>query len=368
MTPTNTWNHTTRLNFDWTISPTLLYHAGIGFFDTSEPNIPPQATEPEHHRLDGILRPHQVPPRLAASDSFFSGGYGGLASAPWSPASQPISGSKSPPLRTSLTWIRGNHTFKAGGEYVGEGFPEQSLWRANGGFGFSNAETADPYQNTVPLLYGAATATGTPYASFMLGLPDNLSLNPQTAVRLGDHSIGFYLQDSWKVTRKLTLDYGLRYDYETYMKEQYGRMQDASFTTPDANAGGKNGAVVYEGTCNCNFSHNYPYAFGPRIGAAYQIDSKTVLRGGGGIQYDAVEAPNGIVYSTADYYTLNPTAYGISPLTNTGGLAGGNPFAVGNPYGNAPITWPNFNSSKYPIANGGLYTPLSPFYCFLRPE
>ena len=35
------------------------------------------------------------------------------------------------------------------------------------------------------------------------------------------------------MTRKLTLDYGLRYDYQTYMKEQYGRMQDASFSTPD---------------------------------------------------------------------------------------------------------------------------------------
>ena len=82
------------------------------------------------------------------------------------------------------------------------------------------------------------------------------------------------------------------------------------FTTPDAKAGGRNGAVVYEATCNCSFSHNYPYACGPRLGAAYQIDSKTVLRGGAGIQYDAQEAPNGIVYSTADYYQLtrSPTA------------------------------------------------------------
>jgi len=214
------------------------------------------------------------------------------------------------------------------------------------------------------LLYGSGFATGTPYASFMLGLPDNLQLNPQTAVRLGDHSLGFFLQDSWKVTRKLTLDYGLRYDYETYMKEQFGRMQDASFTTPNTNAGGRDGAVVYEATCGCSFSKNYPYAWGPRLGGAYQIDSKTVLRGGAGIQYDATEAPNGIVYSTADYYTLNATSYGISPLQNFGGLQGGNPFAPGNPYGNAPIVWPNFNESKYPIANGGLYAPLNPFIFF----
>jgi hypothetical protein len=43
--------------------------------------------------------------------------------------------------------------------------------------------------------------------------------------------MGLFVQDSWKVTRKLTLDYGPRYDYQTYLKEQYGRMADASVST-----------------------------------------------------------------------------------------------------------------------------------------
>ncbi len=245
-----------------------------------------------------------------------------------------------------------------------EGYPDRSLWRANGNFAFGNAETSDPWQNGQPLNYGAGT--GFSYASFLLGLPDSLSLDPPTDVRLGYHSIGLFVQDSWKVTRKLTLDYGLRYDYETYMKEQYGRMQDASFTTPNTSAGGRDGAVVYEGTCNCNFSHNYPFMWGPRVGVAYQINTKTVLRGGAGVQYDAAEAPNGISYSTADYYTINPPGYGISPLQASHGLAGGNPYVAGNPYGNAPLTWPNFNESKYPIYNGatGTAPPLSPFIFF----
>jgi hypothetical protein len=362
VTPTNTWNHTTRLNYDQTISPTLLLHIGVGFFDTSEPNIPENYNQTQLG-LTGYYNPNQFP-TLAGLTNFISGGYQGPGFGTAGPGFTAQIWEQKPTATTSLTWIRGNHTFKAGGEYVGEGFPDKSLWRANGDFTFSAAETSDPYQNTVPLLLGTGLASGSPYASFLLGLPDSLSVDPATEVRLGDHSMGFFIQDSWKLTRKLTIDYGLRYDYETYMKEQYGRMQDASFTTPNTSAGGRDGAVVYEATCNCNFSHNYPYAFGPRIGAAYQIDSKTVLRGGGGIQYDAAEAPNGIVYSTADYYTFNPTAYGISPLTNSKGLQGGNPFAPGNPYGNAPLVWPNFNQSKYPIANGGLLAPLSPFIFF----
>jgi hypothetical protein len=70
---------------------------------------------------------------------------------------------------------------------------------------------------------------------------------------------------------------------QTYAKEQYGRMADASFSTPNPTVGGRLGAIVYAGygggRCHCVLSHNYPYAFGPRIGLAYQITSKTVARG-----------------------------------------------------------------------------------------
>ena len=116
------------------------------------------------------------------------------------------------------------------------------------------------------------------------------------------------------MTRKLTLDYGLRYDYQTYMTEQYGRMQDASFSTQDV-ALGRPGAVLYGASCNCEFSHNYPFAFGPRLGGAYQIDTKTVIRGGAGIQYDVAEAPNGVLYSAADYYHDQPERLRYQPAT-----------------------------------------------------
>jgi hypothetical protein len=347
-TDVNNWNHTTRLNYDQTITPTLLLHIGVGYFQTSQPHVPP-AFDQSTIGLKGFYA-NQIMPDLGG----LSGAQGG-----WGPGAGAIGATFSatafeekPTANASLTWIHGNHTFKAGADYTQEGYPVPSQWRANGNFTFSGAETGDPWQSTVAL--NVTNPTGFGYASFLTGLPDVMNLNAPTDSKLGYHSVGLFIQDSWKVTRKLTLDFGLRYDYQTFMKEQYGRMQDASFSTMDKRLG-RPGAVLYGATCKCDFSHNYPFAFGPRLGGAYQIDTKTVIRGGIGVQYDVEEAPNGVLYSAADYYTINPNGYGISPLPQ--GLQGGNTYAVGNPYGNIQVVWPNLDQDKYPIVNNGIAAP-----------
>jgi hypothetical protein len=349
----NEWNHTIRLNYDQSLRPTLLFHVGIGYFETSEPHVAPPFSQASIG-LKGYYA-NDIMPDISGIVGAQGGYFGGAIGSTFSATAY----EEKPTANTNLTWVRGNHTLKFGGDYVQEGYPTPSLWRANGNFTFSNAETSDPWQNTQALT--SPNPTGFSYASFLVGLPDTLNLNAPTDTRLGYHQIGLYAQDSWKVSRKFTLDYGLRYDYQTFMKEEYGRMQDASFNTFDP-VTGHDGAVLYGATCNCQFSHNYPYAFGPRVGGAYQIDSKTVLRGGAGIQYEVEEAPNGVLYSAADYYTIYSNGYGISPMQNTAnpaqnGLQGGNPYAPGNPFGNEPVVWPNLNEYKYPIPNNGILAP-----------
>jgi hypothetical protein len=153
------------------------------------------------------------------------------------------------------------------------------------------------------------------------------------------------------------MDYGLRYDYVTLLKEQYGRMQSAGFQTPNPVVGNRLGGVVYEATCHCSFNNNYPYALGPRLGVAYQITPKTVFRAGGGVSYGT--SPNNafLSYSVPDFYTINAPGYGLA----AGTLAAGNPFAPGNPYGNPVDVYPNFTPQFPPKTASGLINPSSPF-------
>src|SRR5579875_317283 len=352
-TPTAETNTTTRVNFDDTLRPTLLLHIGVGYFQDYDPTIPAQFNQTSIG-LHGYFDPNLFP-TISGLSNVFSGGWGanlgglgaGFGALLWE---------EKPTGNASMTWVHGNHIFKFGGEFTIDGYPEHSTWRANGDFAFGAAETADPWQNGQPLTI--ANPSGFAYASFLLGLPDNLSLSPYTQTKLGNHFMGFYAQDSWKVTRKFTLDYGLRYDFQTYLKEEHGRMQDASLSTPNPTVGGLPGAGIYEGygggRCNCSLSHNYPFAFGPRLGMAYQITPKTVLRAGAGLMYGLVQTPAGASYSTADYYAFNAPGYGISPLP--GGLASPNPYPN--------LTWPNFSTGKYPVETNGQLPPGNPFLFF----
>jgi hypothetical protein len=142
------------------------------------------------------------------------------------------------------------------------------------------------------------------------------------------------------VTRKLTIDYGLRYDFSTYLREQHGFYGIFSPSTPNPSAGGLPGAVIYEGygggRCNCEFAHNYPFAFGPRLGLAYQITSKTVLRIGAGVSYYKTDDQNGLSFSTGSEFIYSTPSYGNPAFVMQNGM----------PY---QITFPNFNPGQYPL-------------------
>jgi Carboxypeptidase regulatory-like domain/TonB dependent receptor len=359
--PTANRNVTQRANYDQTITPTLLFHVGVGYVQQYQPTDYPEFDQGSlgmhgyfqtnrFPSIGGIFDGAGATTNIAAGlGNFVTGGYGGPAGALGGigPAFIAFLWEEKPTANTNLTWVKGNHTFKFGGELIIDGYPERSGWRANGAFGINNAETADPWQNNQ--VFNFANPTGFSYASFMLGLPDDVEISPNTQTKTGQHSMGFYAQDSWKVTRRLTVDYGLRYDYQTYLTEQHGRMPIAGLSTPNPTVGGLLGATLYGASCKCEFSHNYPWAFGPRVGVAYQINTKTVLRAGAGITYGVVQTPSGLQYSLADYYTFNATGYGTPPAQH--------PFEQ-NPYPN--VTWPNYDPGKNPVLTAGLLPPSSP--------
>ncbi|HLI85165.1 MAG TPA: TonB-dependent receptor [Bryobacteraceae bacterium] len=332
-----------RLNYDYTLRPTMLLHLGIGY-QTSTLNMPAyvQNYNPSTELgLNGPFLPYAFP-NLSALSSAQGGVANGNVLSQYTLGSEFAGTEKTLEQKTvataNLTWVKDNHTYKAGAEMRIEGYPNYNIQGTTGQFAFSAAETGLPYLNaTGPA--GSGGTIGFPYASFLLGLVDNGNVREPAVAKLGKQEWGFFVQDSWKVTRKLTLELGLRYDYSTYEREQYGRFGSFSATTPNPSAGGLPGAVVYEATCKCNLAHNYPFALGPRLAFAYQFLPKTVIRGGAGLIYNGTANNNVITRQVTSSNPFSSPAFGQPAMV----------FSQGVPLTAAQIAWPNFNPGYYPL-------------------
>ncbi len=281
-------SHTVRLNYDQTLRPTLLLHVGAGFIRYVNPDTVPPDSSAFDSTAIGIPNPPGLGfPRFSAG-TLGGNVYGGLAIA-MGPGSRALYVTNKPTATAQLTWIHGNHSYKAGGEFKHDDFTNISYIGLSPAFNFSTAETAQP-------LYGQGLPSGTTIghalASFLLGLYDSASIGNTLAPQYRRNTWGFFVQDTWKIARKLTLDYGIRYDLQQPNQELWDRTSSFSGQVVNPNANGLLGGVLYEGSgagrCNCNFVHIYPYAVAPRLGFAYRLPAKTVLRGGFGISYGQV--------------------------------------------------------------------------------
>lgn len=336
---TNIRAHTERLNWDTTITPTILFHWGLGFTQNwlGRPAL-----------ADGI----DATSTLGLRGPFTGRGrtfpqFTGLSNAQGGSSNISSTGALADDVfqqvgaTVSLTWVKNNHTFKYGGELRNQGNYRLDSSGINGTYGFGPQQTAMPYVVAANANAQVAGNTiGFPYASFLLGLVNSGNVKPGSRARIGKSQWGFYAQDTWKVTRKLTLDYGLRYDYSTYLKEQHGRMANFAADLANPTAGGHPGAVQYEATCNCNFANNYKLGFGPRVGVAYQLNSKSVLRAG-----------FGVVYTGTSQYNLAGGAISASNPFGPNSDPGREVMTLGTglPLTNAQIAWPNFSPGYYPV-------------------
>jgi len=337
-----------RLNYDQTLGPTLLLHLGAGILQYQlNDHSPTTNFNDSSIGLNGVPNVGGRFPAIGGlcvagggsniSPCTGTGGMMNMGPSVGGISAQSITDQMTPTFQASLTWVKGNHTFKFGSEMRIFGYPLLSLASTNGTFTFSAAQTSQVYTQSSTF---SGQTVGFPYASFLLGLVNSGTVNPPADLRTGKHFLAFFAQDSWKVTRKLTLTYGLRYDYDTYNKEEYGRLPTLSPTLANPTAGGRPGAAIYEATCNCSFAKNYPYAFGPRLGVAYQITPKTVFRGGIAIAYDGTDTAVTGTGSSQPANNFSSPAFGEPAMT----LSGGVPSAY-------VLPWPNLSAGSFPNPN-----------------
>jgi len=206
-------------------------------------------------------------------------------------------------LKDDLSWSKGRHNFKFGGEVLNNRFIYPTLSDSKGTAGFNGAYTAAcPEVNptcTAAMNAASLSSGGNPFADYLLGgLSTALYQNNPAEYSGRQNYYGFYAQDSWRATTKLTLNYGIRYEYWTPWllpnniavsfnfqtgNIQYALQNPLDYINPQKCFGAcapLNPAIPRQGYTTGNKD------FAPRFGLAYQLTSNTVVRAGAGIFYD----------------------------------------------------------------------------------
>lgn len=205
-----------------------------------------------------------------------------------------------------------------------------------GNYSFTNAWTNGPRADT-PL-----ATTGFPMASMLLGTASSGSVDKNTGVSILNKYYGFFLQDDYRITSKLTLNLGLRYEYETPRTERYNRATRGFDGTASNKVGTQTalGALVYASNSARGILNSDNNNFAPRLGLAYSWDSKTVIRAGYGLNYvPVVGSVDAVGFSVTT--PMVTTQDGITPLNRLS-----NPFPQQlSPVGANPVAFIGQNVS-----------------------
>jgi hypothetical protein len=258
-----------RVNYDWNISPTLLNHMGAGFSRFRNPNfslgfnqgaIAELGLKGVQFDLAPTVQFTQGYTRLGddiASDNYFT-------TLAW---------------LDTLTWIKNKHTVKMGMEIQTHRDNYRNYGGGGGRFNFSNFETGIP---------GNANS-GNSFASFLLGTVNSGNSFFRDSLPGGRYKYyGWFIDDTYKMTSRLTLNLGLRYEIQTPSADPLGRLSYMDPSVPNPGAGNLLGAYVFGGEGPgrqgwTRFFDTHYKNFAPRIGFAWQMKANFVLRGGYGI-------------------------------------------------------------------------------------
>jgi hypothetical protein len=216
----------------------------------------------------------------------FSDGTTGIGASGFLPA---IEKQNSYVITDNLTWVHGRHSWKFGTEIRFEQFTLYEPAAPRGTMSFGSDFTDNP---------ASPTTGGDAFATFLLGIPDSGSITSVNEVDYHRQIYAFYAQDDFRMTPKLTFNLGLRYELFTTLKAQ-GNDQgtfdfaDDSILVPRGQTAQLTpylaANIPIDRTGSPGLIHPDLNNFAPRLGVAYQIKEKLVLRAGAGIFYGGQE-------------------------------------------------------------------------------
>ena len=316
------------VNDVFSIKPNLLNEATVSFLTTPSDQHETKTIDPQ---ALGINMPQYLPSgaiSVNVGDNFTLGS--GFTTRFYSHNWQ---------FRDTMDWMRGRHHFKFGYELLRLQF--RQVFIGSPGFSFTGSRSGDPV------------------ADFMLGAFDNLSLDfgvRDTDTLTNAHSAFF--QDEFKVTPRLTVTLGVRYEPFFPWVEQHDRINTVSpgkqsTVVPDAPIG-----VLFPGDLPRGLAHSDLNNFAPRIGFAWDIfgDGKTSVRGGYGVFYESVNADS-LAQENPPFAGFGTAFSGRieDPFGSVGLTAP--PAVTTGKFGCTKITtYPGYSCPQFPLPIGGVFT------------
>jgi len=270
--------------YTWTLSSSSVIEARFGFTHVLGGKVPPYLGGPSMQDLYGIPGLPTSPNLTGGLNTQSISGFSQLGRQTSNPQFQNPT-SFDPKLNYSL--IKGRHALKMGYEFVAvrtEVLDVNPLYGADYYAGqFSKPTCAQLGQAAGCSI--ASDATSYNLADFMFGLPSSIQLGNNFVTNLRQHITSLYVQDDFRVSSKLTLNLGLRWEFATPIWER-----DNNWTNFDPSTN-----TLVKATSGSLFNRTLIHPdykdFGPRLGLAYSITPKTVLRAGYGISYSFFNRP-----------------------------------------------------------------------------
>jgi carboxypeptidase family protein/TonB-dependent receptor-like protein len=304
------------IGFTHTFTPKTINELRVGFsYVHIRRGVPESGNQlpPPELRIPGV----PDDPRVNGLTLFAPNGFRRLGDPNFAPT---ILASQERQITDVLTLVRGGHTLKLGGEIRWSQFNISQEASPRGRFSFSGEFTQ-----------AADGSGGSSIADMLLGLP--ISANISTVIGMGNrqHVPSLFVQDDWKVNRRLTLNLGLRYDYFSPIVEAHDRQSNFNYATGTLVVAGQNGASRSLTVADkANFSPRIGFAWTPRESA------DLVVRGAYGIFYSGQEirtaAPLQLAYNLPFFYEPSFVSSGTTPvITVAQGFPPLNPNQAINP-------------------------------------